>query len=538
MSFDGAPGAAGDGAGGAGSTSDRGSSSADGASSLTPLKVAIAFGGILLGTTLSGLDASIVATAAPTLIAELGELSLLPWLTTGYLLAQVTSMPVYGKLGDIHGRRRMFTIAIVVFLVASAACGLSNSMPMLIGFRVLQGVGAGGITGLGMALVADLVPAEKLGRYLGYTGLVFAATSVLGPFAGGLFVDHLSWRWAFYVNIPSGLVCLAALALQPRQRHFVTHRIDLLGAGLFALSAGSLLVGLSRGESGESWTSPIALGFFFAAGLGAAAFVWWELRAPEPLVPLRILSTRITALATASNLVAGFGFTVGIIYPPVFFQAVAGVSAASSGLLLAPFAFTCAVSTLVAGQITDRVGGYKVIPLLGMGFLIAGYALLATIDATTGAAVVTVYAMIAGVGVGFVMQTLLFVVQRASTARDMGVATSTVMVARVLGSSIGVAVVGSVFTSRLLSEVAVRLPGFAAADIQGDPQRVAALPPEVGVEVVDSFAIGLSDAFAVAVPVMVLGLVLVALLPGRRVAAIVEAGNDATVSAEGTAHVL
>nr|WP_283250969.1 MDR family MFS transporter [Rhabdothermincola salaria] len=492
----------------------------------------------MLGTTLSGLDASIVATAAPTLIAELGELSLLPWLTTGYLLAQVTSMPVYGKLGDIYGRRRLFTLAIVVFLVASAACGLSNSMPMLIGFRVLQGIGAGGITGLGMALVADLVPAEKLGRYLGYTGLVFAATSVLGPFAGGMFVDHLSWRWAFYVNIPSGLICLAALLLQPKQLHYLRHRIDVAGAVLFAGAAGCLMLGLSRGESGESWASPVALTYFAAAVALAVAFVWWEGRAPEPLVPLRILSTRITALATASNLVAGFGFTVGIIYPPVFFQAVAGVSAASSGLLLAPFAFTCAVSTLLAGQLTDRVGGYKVIPLVGMGFLIAGYALLATIGADTSAATVTVYAMVAGVGVGFVMQTLLYVVQRASSATDMGVATSTVMVARVLGSSIGVAVVGSVFTSRLLSEVAIRLPGFAPADVQGDPQRVAALPAEVQVEVVDSFAIGLSSAFAVAVPIMIVGLVLVVLLPGRRVAELVEAGGGEAPSADTTAHVM
>ena len=180
-------------------------------------KVALVFFGILLGTTLSGLDAAIVATAAPTIIADLGDLSLLPWLTTAYLLCQVTTMPVYGKLGDIYRRKRMFIIAICTFLVGSALCGLSTSMPMLIVCRGMQGVGAGGITGLGMALVADLVPSEKLGRYLGYTGLVFAATSVLGPFVGGLFVDHLSWRWAFYINVPLGAVCLIALIYQPAQ---------------------------------------------------------------------------------------------------------------------------------------------------------------------------------------------------------------------------------------------------------------------------------------------------------------------------------
>jgi MFS family permease len=236
--------------------------------------------------------------------------------------------------------------------------------------------------------------------------------------------------------------------------------------------------------------------------------------------------------------VAGFGFTVGIIYPPVFFQAVAGVSASTSGLLLAPFAFTCAVSTLLAGQLTDRLGGYKAIPLVGMAFLTAGYGLLSTIGSDTSAAVVTVYAMVAGVGVGFVMQTLLFVVQRATRIDDMGVATSTVMLARVLGSSIGVAVVGTVFTSRLVTEVGIRLPGFAAADIQGDPQQVAALPDVVRAEVVESFAVGLGDAFRVAVPVMLVGIVIVAALPGRRIVAMMRARADAPPSAEGTAHVV
>lgn len=504
---------------------------------LSPVRMAIAFAGILLGTTLSGLDASIVATAAPTIISDLGQLSLLPWLTTAYLLAQVASMPVYGKLGDIHGRRRMFTIAVCTFLVASAGCAFAVSMPMLIGFRVLQGVGAGGITGLGMALVADLVPSDRLGRYLGYTGLVFAATSVLGPFAGGLFVEHLSWRWAFFVNLPSGLLCLAALTLQPLQRHFVRHRVDVPGALLLAASATCLMLGLSQGETGGSWIGPTTLTLFAASVVCAVAFVWWERRAPEPLLPLRILSTRITALATGANLIAGFGFTAGIIYPPIFFQAVAGVQAAKSGLLLAPFAFTCAVSTLVAGQITDRVGGYKIVPLVGTGFLTAGYALLGTLGPSTSAFEVTLFAMIAGVGVGLVMQTLLFVVQRASRPDDMGVATSTVMLARVLGSSIGVAILGTVFTSTLLNEIGTRLPGFPVADVQGTPSKVAALSESVRLEVVDSFATGLAHAFRSAVPFMVLGIVLVAALPARKVAAVMRERRTEPPSADAVAHI-
>lgn len=350
---------------------------------MSNMLIVVVFGGILLGTTVSGLDASIVATAAPTIIADLGRLSLLPWLTTAYLLAQVTTMPVYGKLGDIYGRRRLFASALVIFLAGSALCGLSTSMGMLILCRGLQGVGAGGITGLGMALVADLVPSDRLGRYLGYTGLVFAVTSVLGPWVGGLFVDHLTWRWAFFINAPLVLVCLVTLTLQPPQVRRVRHRVDVLGALLLGGGVTCLLLGLSRGSGETSWTTPRSLGLFATAVVAITLFVVWERRASEPLVPLRILADRAKALATFANLVAGVGFTCGIIYPPVFYQAVAGVDASKSGLLLAPFAFTCALSTLLAGQITDRVGGYKVLPLIGMVFLSAGYALLGTISGST-----------------------------------------------------------------------------------------------------------------------------------------------------------
>jgi EmrB/QacA subfamily drug resistance transporter len=499
-------------------------------------KVALVFFGILLGTTLSGLDAAIVATAAPTIIADLGDLSLLPWLTTAYLLCQVTTMPVYGKLGDIYRRKRMFIIAICTFLAGSALCGLSTSMAMLIVCRGLQGVGAGGITGLGMALVADLVPSEKLGRYLGYTGLVFAATSVLGPFVGGLFVDHLSWRWAFYINVPLGVVCLVALIYQPAQAVIVKHRIDVLGALLLGGGVTCLLLALSHTGADAAWTSPRTLALLAAFVVAIAAFVAWERRVAEPLLPLRILATRITALCTFANLVAGVGFTCGIIYPPVFFQAVAGVDASKSGLLLAPFAFTCAVSTLAAGQITDRVGGYKALPLIGMVFLGAGYALLGTITAATSAAEVMAFAMVAGVGVGFVMQTLLYVVQRSSSVRDIGVATSTVMLFRVLGSSLGVAVLGSAFTSSLTSEVDTRLPGFPTSEIQGAPQKIAALAPEVQQQLHDAFASSLATAFRVAVPFMVVGFVAVAFIPGRAVKRRMAEAHEPLVSAEAVAH--
>lgn len=486
---------------------------------LSDRRVKLVFLGILLGATLSGLDASIVATAAPTIIGDLGRVSLLPWLTTSYLLAQVATMAVFGKLGDIHGRRRMFAIAIGIFLTGSVLCGLSTSMGMLILCRLLQGIGAGGITGLAMALVADLIPGDRLGRYLGYTGLVFAATSVVGPAAGGFFVDHFSWRWAFFVNVPSAVLCLVTLLFAPKQRLLVPHRIDIPGAVLLATALTTLLLALSNTDHSTTFWSSRKITLMTISAIAAFAFFLWERRAAEPLVPLRILATRVAALSTLANLLAGIGFTCGIIYPPIFYQAVSGVSAQNSGLLLAPFALTCAMSTLLAGQVTDRVGGHKIVPLIGSVFLALGYSLLGTITASTSVSQVTLYGMIGGFGVGLVMQTLLYVVQRFSRPSDMGVATSTVMLARVLGSSLGVAIMGSVFTSSLLTGVAERLPGFPVSDIQGDPHKVAALSDATRAQVQEAFASSLAGGFRVIVPFMVLCVVAVAALPGRRIRA-------------------
>jgi EmrB/QacA subfamily drug resistance transporter len=485
----------------------------------------LVFVGILFGNTMSALDASIVATAAPTIIGDLGTVALLPWLTTSYLLAQVCTMPLYGKLGDLHGRKRIFTIAILVFLAGSVACGLAQSMSQLVAFRVVQGIGAGGITGMSMALVADVVPAHKLARYLGYTGLVFGVTSVLGPLIGGIFVDNFSWRWVFLINVPSGIICLITLWFVPRQARRVRHRLDWQGALLLAVSVAALLLGLTRTEAGQPFLTPRSTALFALSALAAVVFVWQERRAVEPLLPLRVVSNRIAGIATFANLVAGFAFTVCIIYPPIFFQAVAGTDATLSGLLLVPFALTTALSTLVAGQITDRWGGYRTIPVIGMALLVVAYALLGTISADTAPQMVTAMCVVAGVGVGFVMQTLLFVVQRSSPPADIGVSTSTVMLSRVLGSSLGVAVIGSVFTARLLDGVDARLPGFPIGDIQGDPKQVAALADAVRSQVQEAFAYALQGAFRVAVPVMLIGLVVTLLLPARRVAALVRAGT-------------
>jgi len=494
----------------------KGSATASGGTvSLTRGRLLIVFFGILLGATLSGLDGAIVATAAPTILGELGSVSLLPWLTTSYLLAQVTTMAVYGKLGDIYGRRRVFALAITTFIIGSVLCGLAQSMPMLIATRVIQGIGAGGITALAMALIADVMPADKLGRYLGYTGVVFAVTAVLGPWAGGFFTDNFSWRWAFFVNIPSGLICLGTLIIVPRSTNRVNHRVDLLGAALIAGAVSSLLLAIG-GTGGEvHFLSVRTVGLASLAVALVLAFVAHERRAREPILALRVIAGRVRALSLSANLLAGLAFGSAIVYPPLFFEAVRGISATQAGLLLAPFAVTSGLCTIVAGQITDRRGGHVLVPFIGMVASGTGMALLSTISSSTPAAFVVGSAMLVGLGIGFVMQTLLYVIQRFTEPADIGMATSTIMLARLLGNSLGVAIVGTVFTNTLLSGVQRRLPEFPLDSLQGAPTKIASLGDGVREQIQAAFADALARGFSAMIPVMVIGSIVVACIPAK-----------------------
>ena len=501
-------------------------------------RLLVVFFGILLGATLSGLDGAIVATAAPTILSELGSVSLLPWLTTSYLLAQVTTMAVYGKLGDIFGRRRVFVIAILTFMIGSMLCGLAQSMPMLIATRVLQGIGAGGITALAMALIADVMPADKLGRYLGYTGVVFAVTAILGPWAGGFFTDNFTWRWAFFVNIPSGLICLATLILVPRSTNRVNHRIDILGAAIIAGAVASLLLAIG-GTGGEvHLVSVRTIGLATLSVVLVLLFVAHERRALEPILALRVISGRVRALSLSANLIAGLAFGSAIVYPPLFFEAVKGIDATRAGLLLAPFAVTSGLCTILAGQITDRRGGHVVVPFTGMIAAAVGMMMLASITASTSTAFVVGSAMIVGLGIGFVMQTLLYVIQRFTEPADIGMATSTIMLARLLGNSLGVAIVGTIFTNSLLDGVNRRLPDFPVDSIQGAPDQIAELSEGVREQIQSAFAGALANGFSAMVPVMVIGAIVVACIPAKRVRDRLRSTPTEIPLAEGTSHAM
>lgn len=500
------------------------------------VRLLVIFAGILLGATLSGLDGAIVATAAPTILSELGSVQLLPWMTTSYLLAQVCTMALYGKVGDVLGRKRVFIFAVSTFMVGSVLCGAAQSMHMLIAMRVLQGIGAGGITSLAMALIADVMPADRLGRYLGYTGVVFAVTAVLGPWAGGFFTDNLSWRWAFFVNIPSGILCLSALILVPRSTNRVKHRIDYFGAAVIAGAVASLVLAIGGTGGRVSWLSVRTIGLASLTVALVVVYLVHERRTEEPILPIRVIGGRVRALALSANLLTGMAFGTAIVYPPLFFEAVRGIDATHAGLLLAPFAVTSGLCTILAGQITHRRGGYKIVPVIGTVAVLLGMVALSTIDASTSAARVVASAMLCGLGIGFVMQTLLFVIQRFTEVRDIGVATSTVMLARLLGNSLGVAIVGTVFTNTLLSTVQRDLPDFPLSELQGSPTRIAELSEDVREAVQSAFAHALATGFRAMVPLMVLGLVLVLFLPAKKLAARMSGRAPEVPLAEATAH--
>jgi EmrB/QacA subfamily drug resistance transporter len=481
------------------------------ATTLHGRRLVVAFTALLFVNTMSGVDSTIVATAAPTITADLGRLALLPWLSSAYLLAQIGTIPLYGALGDRFGRKRVLLAAAALFLLASMLCGLAQSMPQLVASRALQGAGAGGLAGLTMALVADIAPPAKLGRYLGYAGLVFALTFIVGPLTGGLFVDHLSWRWAFFINLPAGLLGGAfVLALVPSARASAARTIDFAGIALLAATTTTMVLATSWGGVEYAWDSPVMVFLVAVALVAAIGFVAWERRAPNPLIPLAVVRDRTIALAIVSNFISGCGFTTAIVFLPVMFQAVAGMNATESGALLIPLGLGTALTTAAVGRIVEHAGGAKAIPALGMLLAIGAYAVLGTITVDSTAAYAATAGVFLGIGVGCVFQTMLFIVQRSVTIVHLGIVSSTVMLARLFGSALGVALFGSIFNNHLDGSF-TGLLDLDLASLRGDPETIAALEPALRHDVSEAFADALAAGFRVFVVVMFVGLVSVVL---------------------------
>ncbi|HEX4691197.1 MAG TPA: MDR family MFS transporter [Solirubrobacteraceae bacterium] len=441
------------------------------------------FGALMLGMFLAALDQTIVSTALPTIVGELGGLNHLSWVVTSYLVATTASTPLYGKLGDLYGRKRLFALAIVIFLVGSALSGASESLEELIAFRALQGIGAGGLMVGAQAIIADIVPPRERGRYMGLIGSVFAVASVAGPLLGGFFVDSLSWRWVFYVNLPIGAVALAVVTLRlhlPRSR--TEHRIDWLGAALLTAAVVCLVLLTTWGGAQYAWGSATIIGLGLVTVVLAAAFVVTERHAAEPLMPPRLFASRGFTVAVALGFLVGIAMFGALTFLPLYLQVVRGASPTGSGLLLVPLMVGLLTASIFSGRQISRTGRYRWFPIAGSATLAVGMLLLTTLGVATPYAATALFMVVIGTGIGLFMQVVVLVAQNDAPPDMIGAATSSATFFRSIGGSVGVAIFGAVFSSRLASGLE-RLPAavvanlhLTAGSVQVAPDAVRALP--------------------------------------------------------------
>jgi len=443
----------------------------------THREILVILSGILLGMMLAALDQSIVATALPAIAGELNGFEHLSWIVAAYLLTSTASTPIYGKLSDLYGRRALLQIAIVVFVAASVLCGLARDMPQLVAARALQGLGGGGLISMAQAVIADVVAPRERGRYQGYLSGMWATASVGGPVLGGFFVDYLTWRWVFWINLPLGIaafiLCRRALArLATPRRH---RRIDYLGAALLTAAVADLLLVASWGGTTLAWTSPTLLGLIAAAPPLIGGFIVQELRAAEPILPPRLFVNSVISLASLTSFIVAMAMFGAIVLLPVFLQLVIGVGAGHSGVLLIPLMGGTVVGAFTSGQLMRRTGRYKAFPLIGLGMSTLAFALLATMGAVTPPAAAMVYMGLLGIGIGMSMPVMLVAVQNAAEPRDIGVATATVAFSRSLGGSFGAAILWSVLLAALERHLAAGGTELGTALLAGGPDAIAHL---------------------------------------------------------------
>jgi EmrB/QacA subfamily drug resistance transporter len=479
----------------------------------------LVFGGLMLALALAALDQNIVAPALPRIVSDLGGLAYLPWVVSAFMLTATITTPLYGKLSDMYGRKALLIVAISIFLVGSAFCGLARTMTQLILFRGLQGLGAGGLVTLAQTTMADMVSPRDRGKYQGLFVAVFAVCSVAGPLLGGYLTDALSWRWIFYVNLPVGAVAFLMIIVGfHRPHHVVNHRIDYAGAVLLTSGTASLLLALTLGGSVFSWASPLILALFLSVPLYYGLLVVCEFWAAEPILPPRLFVNPVFLSGTAGMGLSAMAMVAATLFLPVYFQLVIGVSPTQSGLLISPLMGGLIVASVVGGRLISATGRYKVYPLIGLTIAISAYGVMGWVAATGGWVFMVVALVALGLGFGLIMPTLTVAVQNAVDRSDLGVATSAAAFIRSLGMLLGASLAGAIVTfqlHRLLPDAALHVGGGEHGPLDHGLQHIAQLPPVERQAFIAAYQQAISTTFQVGAGLAVFAVLAVLLLPER-----------------------